>query len=385
MNSPSSTSSTGNILIVDDTPDNLRLLSEMLSKRGYSVRSAISGSAAFMAVNTKLPDLILLDINMPHMNGYEVCNQLKANELTRDIPVLFLSAFNQAIDKVKAFQVGGLDYITKPFQVEEVLARVDTHLTLNRTKKELQQARAEALRALEQEKELHRLKSEFMSLVTHDFHTPLVSIQGFTSLLRQGCKTLPFETQHRYFNKIDALVAHLMYLLEQVLLIGKSEFGKLQCYPTIFNLESFCRELIDSLQIADDIPAIEFFYTSENNTVELDPTLLRQILINLLSNAIKYSPENSSICLTVQCQNDEIALIVQDRGIGIPTEEQTHLFQPFYRCSNVKSVRGSGLGLAVVKTCIDAHNGSIQITSKVGQGTIVKVTLPQVLNKIIPT
>ncbi len=111
MNPPSPTSSTGNILIVDDTPDNLRLLSEMLSKRGYRVRSAISASAAFIAVNTKLPDLILLDINMPHMNGYEVCRQLKANELTRDIPVLFLSAFNQAIDKVKAFQVGGLDYI----------------------------------------------------------------------------------------------------------------------------------------------------------------------------------------------------------------------------------------------------------------------------------
>jgi len=141
MNSFLTTRYTGNILIVDDTPDNLRLLSEMLSKRGYSVRSAISGSAAFMAVNTKLPDLILLDINMPNLNGYEVCKQLKANEATRDIPVLFLSAFNEAIDKVKAFEVGGLDYITKPFQVEEVLARVDTHLTLSRTQKELQQAR----------------------------------------------------------------------------------------------------------------------------------------------------------------------------------------------------------------------------------------------------
>lgn len=376
MNPPSSIGATGNILIVDDTPDNLRLLSEMLSKRGYSVRSAISGSAAFMAVNTKLPDLILLDINMPHLNGYDVCKQLKANELTRDIPVLFLSAFNQADDKIKAFQVGGLDYITKPFQVEEVLARVDTHLTLSRTQKELQQARSEALRALKQEQELNQLKSEFISLVTHDFHTPLVSIQGFTSLLRQGCPSLPMETQHRYFNKIDTLVDHLMYLLEQVLLIGKSEVGKLQCYPTVFNLENFCHELIDSLHIEGNRPPIEFDYTSDRHTVELDQTLLRQILINLLSNAIKYSPVNTPVSFTVECQNYEVILTVQDRGIGIPLEEQAHLFQAFYRCSNVKLVRGSGLGLAVVKTCIDAHNGQIQINSQVGQGTTVKVTLP---------
>lgn len=379
MNPSSSLVSTGNILIVDDTPDNLRLLSEMLSKRGYSVRSAISGSAAFMAVKTKLPDLILLDINMPNMNGYEVCKQLKANDTTRDIPILFLSAFNEAIDKVKAFQVGGLDYITKPFQVEEVLARVDTHLTLSRTQKELQQARAEALRALEQQKELNRLKSEFISLVTHDFHTPLVSIQGFTSLLRQGCPNLPIETQQRYFNKIDASVEHLMYLLEQVLLIGKSESGKLQCYPTSVNLEAFCGELIESFQLQSDRHPIEFSYTGNKTTVEIDPTLLRQILINLLTNAIKYSPENSSVGLTVEYQASAIAFQVQDRGIGIPLEEQSRLFEPFYRCSNVKSVRGSGLGLAVVKTCVDAHNGQIQITSQVGQGTIVTIQIPQPL------
>ncbi len=379
MNPPSSLVSTGNILIVDDTPDNLRLLSEMLSKRGYSVRSAISGSAAFMAVKTKLPDLILLDINMPNINGYEVCQQLKANDTTRDIPILFLSAFNEAIDKVKAFQVGGLDYITKPFQVEEVLARVDTHLTLSRTQKELQQARSEALRALEQQKELNRLKSEFISLVTHDFHTPLVSIQGFTSLLRQGCPNLPIETQQRYFNKIDASVEHLMYLLEQVLLIGKSESGKLQCYPTSVNLEAFCGELIESFQLQSDRHPIEFSYTGNKTTVEIDPTLLRQILINLLTNAIKYSSENSSVRLAVEYQASAIAFQVQDRGIGIPLEEQSRLFEPFYRCSNVKSVRGSGLGLAVVKTCVDAHNGQIQITSQVGQGTIVTIQIPQPL------
>jgi signal transduction histidine kinase len=253
---------------------------------------------------------------------------------------------------------------------------VDTHLTLSRTQQELQQARAEALRALEQEKELNRLKSEFIALVTHDFHTPLVSIQGFISLLRQSCSTLPLETQNRYFNKIDASVDHLMYLLEQVLLIGKSESGKLNCYPIPFKLREFCQELLESFQLQRDRPAIVFSYTGEDTEVELDPALLRQILINLLTNAIKYSPDDCSVYLTVEVKTDTIVLQVQDQGIGIPPEEQAHLFELFYRCSNVQSIRGSGLGLAVVKTCVNAHNGEIQIASQLGQGTMVTVTLP---------
>jgi signal transduction histidine kinase len=369
---------TGNILIVDDTPDNLRLLSEMLTERGYNVRSAISGSAAFMAVKTRLPDLILLDINMPHMNGYEVCQQLKGNETTRDIPILFLSAYNEAMDKVKAFEVGGSDYITKPFQVTEVLARVDTHLTLSRTQKEIQQAKADALRALEQEKELNRLKSEFISLVTHDFHTPLVSIQGFISLLSQDCLALPIATQHRYFSKMQASVDHLMYLLEQVLLIGRSESGKLQSYLTQFNLNEFCHELIESFQSESYHHPIEFLYIGNNTHAKLDQTLLRQILINLLNNAIKYSPNDRPIHFIAQHQESTIVLQIQDQGIGIPLEEQSHLFELFYRCSNAQSIRGSGLGLAVVKTCVDALNGQVEINSQVGHGTMIKVTLPQV-------
>lgn len=374
------TSLTGDILIVDDTPDNLRLLSELLIQQGHRVRTAISGSAALMALQQKCPDLILLDINMPHLDGYAVCQQIKANPQTQAIPILFLSGFNEAIDKVKAFAVGGIDYMTKPFQVEEVLARVNTHLKLSRTQQDLQQAKVEALRALAQEKELNRLKTEFIALVTHDFHTPLVSIQGFISLLRQNCPDLPIATQHRYFNKIEASVDHLMYLLEQILLIGKSETGKLPCYPTPFKLPEFCQELIDSLQLQSDRQPITFTYTGHTSEVELDPALIRQILINLLTNAIKYSPRDRPIRLTVEVLVDAIVLQVEDQGIGIPAAEQSQLFQLFHRCSNVQSIRGSGLGLAVVKSCVDVHRGHIQMDSQVGRGTRVKVTLPQARN-----
>jgi DNA-binding response OmpR family regulator len=137
MNSNQAQGAKGNILIVDDTPDNLRLLSAMLSDQGYKVRSAINGQMALMGVKASPPDLILLDINMPDMNGYEVCSSLKATEATRQIPVIFISALGEVLDKVKAFSVGGVDYITKPFQLEEVLARIETHLTIRNLQKQL--------------------------------------------------------------------------------------------------------------------------------------------------------------------------------------------------------------------------------------------------------
>src|ERR671932_1122140 len=129
----------GNILIVDDTPENLRLLSNALTEQGYKVRSVINGAMALMGAKAAPPDLILLDINMPQMNGYEVCEALKADEQTREIPVIFISALDEVLDKVKAFAVGGVDYITKPFHFEEVLARVENQLTIRNLQKQLQE------------------------------------------------------------------------------------------------------------------------------------------------------------------------------------------------------------------------------------------------------
>jgi signal transduction histidine kinase len=367
----------GTILIVDDTPNNLRLLSSMLTKQGYEVRSAISGSVALMAVRTVPLDLILLDINMPKMNGYEVCQQLKADEQTRDIPVIFLSALGEPLDKVQAFQVGGVDYITKPFQVEEVLARVENHLTLRRMQLELQQAKVDALRALAQEQELNRLKSEFVAMISHDFRTPLTSIQGFAELLRYGGDALTPEVQDRYFDKINAAVEHMLYLLDEVLIIGRIESGKTQCQPVPVDLEKFCRDIHEALALSThNQHTIQFSCTGACKQVSVDQVLLHRILTNLLSNAIKYSPESSQIYFNVHCDGQNAIFEIKDEGIGIPSENQAHLFKTFYRCSNVGQIKGTGLGLAVVKRCVDAHRGQIELKSQEGIGTTVTVKLP---------
>lgn len=377
MSSPEPPVTKGSILIVDDTPSNLRLLSSMLSRHGYEVRSAISGSVALMAIHTVYPDLILLDINMPKMNGYEVCVQLKSQPETRDIPVIFLSALSELGDKVQAFQSGGVDYITKPFHVEEVLARVENQLTLRRVQTELQQAKADALRALEQEKELSRLKTEFVAMISHDFRTPLTSIQGFAELLHYSSDKLTPDLRERYFDKINASVEHMIHLLDEVLLIGGLETGHLLCRPIALDLQPFCQDLVETLQLNATIQhPIRCHYQGNIHLVALDPTLLTQILTNILSNAMKYSPEGETIDLEVACEPERVTFSVRDRGIGIPPESQSQLFDPFYRCSNVGNIRGTGLGLAVVKRCVEVHHGLIQLDSQLGQGTTVMVQLP---------
>jgi two-component system, sensor histidine kinase and response regulator len=377
MNRQQTNTTKGSILIVDDTPNNLRLLASMLTQQGYKVHSAISGTVALTAVKAVHPDLIVLDINMPEMDGYEVCDRLKAEEVTRKIPVLFLSAFDDVSSKVKAFQAGGVDYITKPFQVEEVLARVESQLTLQRMQTELQQAKTDALRALAQEQELNRLRSEFISMISHDFRTPLTSIQGFAELLRYGNANLTNETRDRYFNKIDAAIEHLLHLLDEVLLIGGIESGRVQYQPVAINLEQFCRDLIETVQFsAHNQHQIALNYRNDGVGVEMDQMLLQQILVNLLSNAVKYSPHGGQIQLEVECQAEVAIFRVRDQGIGIPPENQPHLFESFYRGSNVQQIQGTGLGLAIVQRCVTAHHGNIQIESAENQGTTVTVTLP---------
>jgi two-component system sensor histidine kinase/response regulator len=368
----------GSVLIVDDTPNNLRLLSAMLRREGHDVRIAITGTAALKTIRVELPDLILLDINMPQMDGYEICKLLKANEQSCDIPVIFLSAFDGAIDKVKAFQVGGADYIAKPFQIEEVLARVHHQLTLQSMKHDLETAKADALRALERERELNRLKSEFISILSHDFRTPLTSIQGFSHLLQEhvmGRQLLSTEKQERYFNKIDGAVEHLLQLLDKILLVSTHNSEDISCQPVLVDLQIFCQHLVETLQPSFRCP-IRITCQSERTQAEVDPILLQQILTNLLANAVKYSPDGEEVCLDFYCQEDSVRFQVRDRGIGIPEKNLLHIFEMFYRCSNVGSIDGTGLGLAAVKKCVEVHQGKISVESQEGVGSTFTVVLP---------
>ncbi|MGK7918228.1 MAG: response regulator [Prochloraceae cyanobacterium] len=402
MNKTPTQADKGDLLIVDDKIDNLRLLFTTLSQEGYEVRRVLSGKQALKAIEFEPPDLILLDIKMPDMDGYEVCSRLKQNQNTREIPVIFLSALSEAIDKVKAFEVGGADYITKPFQLSEVIARIENQLKVKRLQQKIQdqnqdlearvEARTEELRqknrelieyqqklsqALSKEKEISNFKSNIIKVINHEFRTPLTIIFASVELLERAIDQLDLEQQRNIFQRIEEAVKYLKFLFEEVLFFDKEQIDQVTLEQESFNLVDFCSNLVRELTANTKTgQAIKFEATGNFEEVNLHRDMLRQILVNLLSNAIKFSPENSSIEFKVLRETNQVKFIVKDKGIGIPLPNQNRLFESFYRGDNVGNIGGTGLGLSIVKKCVDLYQGQIQFDSTVGVGTLFTVTLP---------
>jgi signal transduction histidine kinase len=385
------TPSKESILIVDDTPANLQLLAQMLSEQGYKVRMAQDGTMALMSIESSPPDLILLDIMMPELNGYEVCSKLKASSFTKDIPIIFISALNEVFDKVKAFEVGGVDYITKPFQAQEVLARVEHQLHIRRLTQQLLEqnallqqevhrreiAEAEVRKSLSKEQELNQLKSYFVSMVSHEFRNPLTTILGFAELIRDFDQQLTSEKRQAYLRQIQESARRMTALLNDVLSIGQAEAGKLEFNPEPLDVEEFCRDLVEEIKLGNSVQhIITFSRPSQLTKACMDKNLLRQILTNLLSNAIKYSPEGSAVTFDLICQDEKAIFHIKDEGIGISPEDQQRLFESFQRGSNVGKISGTGLGLTIVKKAVDLHGGQIAVKSEIGVGTTFSVAIP---------
>ncbi|NEN95100.1 MAG: hybrid sensor histidine kinase/response regulator [Moorea sp. SIO3I7] len=424
MNNHQAEATQAEIMVVDDTPTNLQLLSSILIEQGYQVRSMIDGLLALESALCDPPDLILLDIIMPKIDGYEVCKQLKSNQKTQGVPVIFISALDETWDKVKAFAVGGADYITKPFQVEEVLARVENQLTLHKLQTQLieqnqllqqeirdrisAQAALEALnqeletriqartvelrdyleqlrnlesqlrQSLEREKEVSDLKSRIIFTISHEYRTPLMTILSSVELLEKYRHKFTDSQQLKHFWRIQAAVKHMTTLVNDLLFINQAEFDKLELKPVALNLVTFCQELF--CPIKSSLGAKHrLIFSSERDWEPIlgDPKILRQILTNIISNAIKYSPDGGTILVQLNGDEEKVILQIIDQGIGIPKEDQPKLFESFSRASNVGIIPGTGLGLSIVKSCVDSHGGKIHVESEVGVGTTFTITLPK--------
>ncbi len=238
-------------------------------------------------------------------------------------------------------------------------------------------AEAELHKALEREKELNELKSRFISMASHEFRTPLTTILGSAELLKHYSYKWSSEKKLVHFERIHSNVQHLVELLNDVLLIGQVEAGKLQFNPERLDVVQFCSTLVEELQLsAGSEHTITFTCQFPKLEGYLDEKLLRQILSNLLSNAIKYSPTSSTVNFELVCQNDLAIFHIQDSGIGIPLEDRQHLFESFHRAKNVGNIPGTGLGLSIVKRSVDLHGGNITVNSEVGVGTTFTVTIP---------
>ncbi|WP_242022136.1 ATP-binding protein [Microcoleus sp. FACHB-831] len=234
----------------------------------------------------------------------------------------------------------------------------------------------ELRKSLEHEKELSELKSRFVSMTSHEFRTPLSTILSSADLLQRYSHKWPEEKKLFHINRIQTTVKHMVRLLDDVLTIGKAEAGRLELNFVPLNVEKFCQEMVEELRASDrGQHTISFTDKCGSTCFGLDEKVLRHILSNLLSNAVKYSPPGSEVKFEVACLDEALVFKVEDQGIGIPTEDQRRLFEPFHRAANVGNLPGTGLGLAIVKKCVDLHGGDLKVDSQVGIGTTFTVTL----------
>ena len=361
------------ILIVDDTPANLQLLSGMLREQGYKVRPVPSGKLALQVAQIEPPDLILLDILMPEMNGYEVCEKLKADERLKEIPVIFISALSETMDKVKAFSVGGVDYVTKPFQFEEVHARVRTHLELRRQRRELQ-------KSYDQLKELASVRDGMTHMIAHDMRSPLSLIGTLFQTLEKG-ETKKMSEKNRQLVRTGALsTERLLQMVDSLLDINKLESGHEELNLTDCDLTDLSRRILHDYEPLRENRRFIFDAQSLPVHVICDSDLISRVIRNLFMNALKFTPQSGTIRIEVEsteCAGKKkcARVSVHDNGLGIPSHYIPKIFDKFVQVESREY--STGLGLTFCKLAVEAHGGLIGVESEEGKGSTFWFTLPR--------
>ena len=374
------------ILIIDDTPDNLRVLANILTEQGYNVRKALNGQMALKACERLLPDLILLDIMMPHINGYELCQHLKADEKTRQIPVIFISALDESLDKVKAFSVGGADYITKPFQLEEVLARVKNQLTirqlhdrLGKQNARLQQLNEELQHANEELRRSNDELQQFTSIVSHDLQSPLQTISlSLELIIFQYKEGISAKVESHILKSLNG-VRKMQRLIKELLEYSRVGRGTEEFQPT--DCKAVLEEALGNLEQEIAASGASITY-SDLPTVMGDRTQLMQLFQNLISNAIKFRHPSVTPRIKISAeaqQGGKWRVGVHDNGIGIEPQHFERIFEIFQRLHNSTEYAGTGIGMSICKKIVEFHGGRLWVESQLGAGSTFYFTISEPL------
>ncbi|MGP0565777.1 MULTISPECIES: hybrid sensor histidine kinase/response regulator [unclassified Nitrospina] len=368
------------ILIVDDTPANVDVLQKTLEVEGYNISVALSGEKALTIASRFMPDLILLDIMMEGMDGYETCRRLKADPQTAETPVIFISARTDIEDVVAGFKQGGVDYIIKPFKSGEVLARVKTHLQLHSLKKQ----REILIQELEKKNvdlvALNEIKNKFLGIAAHDIRNPLSSIKGFIELLELSGDSFSPKEHNEMLQLISKSVNDVLGMVDDLLDISVIESGNLKLDLGPGDLTALLKERIQinsghargkDISINEDLQDIE--------PIVFDRGRMAQVLDNLISNAIKYSPLGSDVFIELRQEDGWTHVRIRDEGQGIRPEDQEQIFMGFQKLGArpTGGEKSTGLGLAIVKNIMESHQGKIEVRSEVGKGSTFEVALPK--------
>ena len=361
------------ILIIDDNPKNLDVLSDLFDQQDVIVLFALDGKSGLQRAMSGQPDLILLDVMMPGMDGFEVCHQLKTDTCTQEIPVVFMTALSETADKVRGFQAGAVDYITKPIQPEEVLARVKTHLSLRNLQKKLQHQN-------EQLRKANASKDTFFSILAHDLKSPLNSLKLFPELIIENIEEYSKEEILKYTSMQQQAVTIFSALLENLLTWSKNQKGLADYRPQTYKLQKIIERTITFLNPSAEQKQIQFIASVADDAIAyVDLNMIDTVLRNLLSNALKFSKPEGTVEISVVPRGSWNEILVRDRGIGIPVEAFSKLFRidtSFKRVGTANEA-GTGLGLIICKEFVERHGGTLRVESEVGKGSVFSFTVPK--------
>lgn len=358
------------ILIVDDQPRNLQVIGNLLADKPYRLGFAQSGAQALESVKQIQPDLILLDVMMPELDGYETCRQLKSNHLTHEIPVIFLTAKSESEDIVEGFRAGGVDYVTKPFQTEELLARVDTHIRLRSLTRQLEEA-------LE-------MKSELMGIAAHDLKNPLAAIRGLSEIILNAEGEDPefdlsSEDRADLLRDINQASNNTLTIIKELLNTETIESGIVHLERRECDIGLLIAEVVDLNSSQARIKQITLNnHTNKGLFAYVDEPRTREVLDNLISNAVKYSPIGRSVHIDASMREDTLRVEVRDEGPGLTQEDMKKVFGKFQKLSArpTGGEHSTGLGLAIVKNLVELHGGVVGVDSEEGKGACFYFEIP---------
>lgn len=370
------------ILVVDDQLENLSLLADMLKAKGFGVRPVLSGETAIRAAEQQCPDLVLLDIDMPDMNGYSVCEALKSNPQLNKVPVIFVSALNDTASKVKAFSNGGVDYITKPFQIDEVNARIETHLRLQQLQSSLSTQNRELARKNNELHQLREVRDNLTSMIVHDLRSPLSGIYGYLELLELGGADQLDSNGKQFVQKAIQGCRKASDLIDSLVDITRLEQAEMPLECRRANIKQLVHDAAANVENQLEQKSINFDYPEQPLRVLCDTSLMRRVITNLLLNAIDFTEPGEQIRVTVDWINDRVRVAVHDNGPGIPQEFHNKIFLKFTQLASdsERRRRVGGLGLAFCRLAVECQSGAIGVQSEPGHGSSFWFELPAAPN-----
>ncbi|CAM4187856.1 Signal transduction histidine kinase [Pedobacter westerhofensis] len=365
------------ILIVDDTPENLISLKKVLERHNFEVDTASSGEEALKKVLKNAYVLIILDVQMPGMDGFEVAEAISGYSKAKETAIIFLSAANTGLNFItKGYSSGGLDYITKPVDMNILLLKVKTFYRIYEQSRKLIEIQSALLEEIEFRKKAERKKDEFISIASHELKTPLTSVKGYVQLLERSVEKGDIPTVKRHLQKAQQQLDKLNELIADLLDISKIESGKLKFNKKNFDLNILLDSIIEIIHQSNP----EFRITKTGTVpqeVFADEMRIEQVIVNFLTNAIKYAPGTTEVHIHVAVDGDRVIVSVKDFGIGIQPDQQKNVFDKFYRVEETAiHFQGLGIGLYISAEIIRRHGGTVGVNSIFGEGSEFYFNIP---------